>query len=106
MDLGGTLAYWGEAHDSDEIKYFNLTWLPGNLTRGEVIERYAEKSGRDVSNILFYYLFGLYKNAVIAQQIYARWKQGYSKDHRFGGLLPIIKGLGARAENALANGNV
>jgi len=106
MDLGGTLAYWSEADDSDEIKYFNLTWLPGNLTRQEVINRYAEKSGRDVSNILFYYVFGLYKNAVIAQQIYARWKQGYSKDHRFGGLLPIIKGLGDRAVSALGSGKV
>ncbi|MDB5284847.1 MAG: aminoglycoside phosphotransferase [Bacteroidota bacterium] len=101
MDLGGTLAYWSEAGDTDEVKFFNLTWLPGNLTRQEVIERYAEKSGRDVSNILFYYIFGLYKNAVIAQQIYARWKQGHTKDPRFGALLPIIKGLGVKAQNAL-----
>ena len=101
MDLGGTLAYWSEPGDSDEIKFFNLTWLPGNLNRQEVIEHYAEKSGRDVSNILFYYLFGLYKNAVIAQQIYARWKQGHTKDPRFGMLLPIIQGLGNRAVSAL-----
>ena len=106
MDLGGTLAYWSEPADSDEIKYFNLTWLPGNLTRQEVIERYAQKSGRDVSNILFYYVFGLYKNAVIAQQIYARWKQGHSKDPRFGMLLPIIQGLGNRAVDALGSGRV
>jgi len=106
MDLGGTLAYWSEPGDSDEIKYFNLTWLPGNLSRKEVIARYAEKSGRDVSNILFYYIFGLYKNAVIAQQIYARWKQGHTKDPRFGALLPIIKGLGTRADNALDSGVV
>ena len=101
MDLGGTLAYWSEPGDSDEIKFFNLTWLPGNLKRQQVIERYAEKSGRDISNILFYYIFGLYKNAVIAQQIYARWKQGHTKDARFGALLPIIIGLGSRALNAL-----
>ena len=106
MDLGGTLAYWSEADDTDEIKFFNLTWLPGNLTRKEVIERYAAKSGRDVSNILFYYIFGLYKNAVIAQQIYARWKQGHTKDPRFGALLPIIKGLGNKADNALDAGKV
>ena len=106
MDLGGTLAYWSEAGDSDEIKFFNLTWLPGNLSRQQVIERYAAKSGRDISNILFYYLFGLYKNAVIAQQIYARWKQGHTQDPRFGGLLPIIKGLGARAMQALESEKV
>lgn len=106
MDLGGTLAYWSEGRDSDEVKFFNLTWLPGNLTRDEVVQRYAEKSGRDVSNILFYYLFGLYKNAVIAQQIYARWKQGHTKDARFGALLPIIKGLGVKAALALENGKL
>jgi aminoglycoside phosphotransferase (APT) family kinase protein len=106
MDLGATLAYWSEARDTDEVKFFNLTWLPGNLSREEVVQRYAEKSGRDVSNILFYYLFGLYKNAVIAQQIYARWKQGHTKDARFGGLLPIIKGLGAKAELALQSGKI
>ena len=106
MDLGGTLAYWSEPADSDEIKFFNLTWMPGNLTRREVINRYAELSGRDVSNIIFYYLFGLYKNSVIAQQIYARWKLGHSKDPRFGMLLPIIQGLGSRADTALATGKV
>jgi aminoglycoside phosphotransferase (APT) family kinase protein len=104
MDLGATLAYWSEAADTDEVKFFNLTWLPGNLTRQEVVTRYAEKSGRDVSNILFYYIFGLYKNAVIAQQIYARWKLGHTKDPRFGGLLPIIKGLGDKATSALEKG--
>ncbi len=106
MDLGATLAYWSEARDTDEVKFFNLTWLPGNLTRKEVVNRYSEKSGRDVSNILFYYLFGLYKNAVIAQQIYARWKQGHTKDARFGALLPVIKGLGVKAQTALESGKL
>jgi aminoglycoside phosphotransferase (APT) family kinase protein len=101
MDLGASLAYWSEAGDAPEIKFFNLSWLPGNLTKQEVIERYTEKSGRDLSNILFYYLFGLYKNAVIVQQIYARWKAGYTKDSRFGTLLPVIKALGQKAISAL-----
>jgi len=106
MDLGASLAYWSEAGDTDEVKFFNLTWLPGNLSRREVVERYAAQSGRDVSGILFYYIFGLYKNAVIAQQIYARWKQGHTKDDRFGMLLPVIKGLGVQAQNALIKGTL
>lgn len=101
MDLGGTLAYWSEANDDPILKGFNLTWLPGNLTRKEIIERYAEKSQRDTSAILFYYVFGLYKNSVIAQQIYARWKQGYSKDPRFGGLMAVIKSMGAKAAGSI-----
>ncbi|MGB3467823.1 MAG: phosphotransferase family protein, partial [Cyclobacteriaceae bacterium] len=40
MDLGTTLAYWAEAGDSDALKPFNLTWLPGNLTREEVVSAY------------------------------------------------------------------
>lgn len=101
MDLGATLAYWTEANDLDVMKMFNFTWLPGNLMRQEVIHRYAEKSGRDLSNIAFYYVFGLYKNATIAQQIYARWKQGFSKDARFGGLLPVIQAMGRKAVQAV-----
>lgn len=101
MDLGASLAYWSEPGDSAEIKFFNLTWLPGNLTKQEVIERYALKSGRDLSGILFYYVFGLYKNAVIVQQIYARWKAGHTKDPRFGTLLAVVRALGLKAVNAL-----
>ncbi len=101
MDLGASLAYWSEPGDSAEIKFFNLTWLPGNLTKQEAIERYAIKSSRDLSGILFYYVFGLYKNAVIVQQIYARWKAGYTKDPRFGTLLSVVQALGLKAVNAL-----
>lgn len=105
MDLGATLAYWSEASDSPAYKNFNLTWLPGNLTRQEVVVRYAERSGRNLSGILFYYVFGLYKNAVIAQQIYARWKQGHSQDARFGHLMPMIVELAQKAANSIEQGN-
>ncbi len=101
MDLGATLAYWFEEGEGDVFKYYNFTWLPGNYTRKQVVERYAEKSGRDLSDINFYYVFGLFKNAVIAQQIYHRWKQGYSSDARFGALLPMIQLLGEKAEEAI-----
>ncbi|MBD2755568.1 phosphotransferase family protein [Spirosoma validum] len=101
MDLGATLAYWSEASDSPAYRNFNLTWLPGNLTRREVVSRYAVQSGRNLSQILFYYVFGLYKNAVIAQQIYARWKQGYSRDPRFGHLLPMIIEVANKAVDSI-----
>lgn len=101
MDLGATLAYWFESDEEAVLKHYNLTWLPGNLTRQEVVERYALKTGRDISNILFYYVFGLFKNAVIGQQIYHRWKQGSVTDARFGALLPMIQLLGKKAVVAL-----
>jgi hypothetical protein len=46
----------------------------------------------------FYFVFGLFKNAVIAQQIYHRYKQGHSSDARFGALLPMIELLAKKAE--------
>lgn len=101
MDLGASLAYWSEAGDDPILQSFNLTSLPGNLSRQEVISRYAEKSGRTVTSILFYYIFGLFKNAVIAQQIYARWKQGHSADARFGSLLYVIKALAKKGTLSL-----
>jgi aminoglycoside phosphotransferase (APT) family kinase protein len=101
MDLGAALAYWCEAEDSDFSKMFNLTWLKGCLTRKEVIDHYATLTGRDVSDIHFYFIFGLYKNAVIMQQIYARWKQGLTKDPRFGALIHGVFELSKVAKNVL-----
>ena len=106
MDLGASLAYWCESGDGDFLKLFNITWLSGNLTRNEVVERYAKKTGRDVSDILFYYVFGLYKNIVIMQQIYARWKAGLTKDPRFGGLIYGIHELSKMAVRAIERGKI
>lgn len=104
MDLGASLAYWFEEGEGDMFKQYNLTWLPGNLRRKEVVEYYGELSGRNLEEIRFYYVFGLFKNAVIAQQIYHRWKQGHSSDARFGALLPLIQLLGNRAALAIEKG--
>ncbi len=101
MDFGSFLAYWCEATDSDFTKMFNLTWIKGCLTRSEVVERYAAKTGRDVSDILFYYVFGLYKNAVIIQQIYARWKKGLTQDTRFAGLIAGVYELSKMGQKAI-----
>ncbi|HAC26004.1 MAG TPA: phosphotransferase family protein [Cytophagales bacterium] len=101
MDLGAALAYWCEPTDHPLTRMFNVSWLPGNLSRKEVIDRYATGSRRDVSNISFYYVFGLFKNAVIAQQIYARWKAGFTQDPRFGQLIDVVKALAAHAVHAI-----
>lgn len=84
-DLGVMLGYWVQEDDPDEIKgnRSNVTTLPGFMTREEIVEAYAKKSGRDVSNIQFYLAFAYFKNAVIAQQIYYRYKRGQTQDERF-----------------------
>lgn len=101
MDLGTCLSYWCEAGDGDFEKSFNVSWLSGNLTRREVADYYTEKSGRDISNILYFYVFGLFKNAVIMQQIYSRYKKGYTKDERFAMLIWGVQELAKKAVLAL-----
>jgi aminoglycoside phosphotransferase (APT) family kinase protein len=95
MDLGTMLGYWVEANDPAELRAmaFGLTMLPGNLTREEIVQRYARVSGRDVAQIRFYYVYALFKIAVIVQQIYARWKHGYTQDARFANLINGVRVL-------------
>ncbi len=106
MDVGTSLSYWSEAGDDPFRKSFNLTWLPGNLTRREFADRYAEQSGRDLSNILYYYVFGLFKNAVVIQQIYGRYQQGLTKDERFAGLLAGVQALSTIGAKAVETGRL
>jgi aminoglycoside phosphotransferase (APT) family kinase protein len=101
MDLGTTLAYWAEANDQDYLKPFNLTWMPGNFTRREVVNYYQQQTGTSINNIVFYYAFGAFKVGVICQQIYYRYKQGLTKDPRFASLIHVIKACGENARKAI-----
>lgn len=106
MDLGTTLGYWVEAGDPEPMRANAVgpTALPGSLTRRELVARYAETTGRDVSGMLFYYCFGLYKIAVIIQQIYARYVRGHTRDERFARLNDRVAALGRAALLALETG--
>jgi aminoglycoside phosphotransferase (APT) family kinase protein len=101
MDLGTSLGYWAEQNDSPALKSFGLTGHEGNLNRQELVERYAKTSGRKAEHIVFYYVFGCFKIAVIAQQIYARFKKGLSRDPRFGGLIYVTNACAENAANAI-----
>lgn len=104
MDLGTSLAYWVEATDPEPLRQaaFGPTALPGSLTRREVIERYQERTGREVTRPTYYYCYGLYKLAVIVQQIYARYVRGHTSDPRFGQLGGLVSLLSGQAERAIA----
>jgi aminoglycoside phosphotransferase (APT) family kinase protein len=106
MDLGTSLAYWVESGDPEWMHAgaFGPTALPGSLTRQELIARYAEKTGRDMSGMLFYYCFGIYKIAVIIQQIYARFVRGHTRDERFACLNERVAALSRQALVALETG--
>jgi len=106
MDLGTTLAYWAEGSDSDALKPFNLTWMPGNFTRQEVVQHYQLNTGWPVDNIVFYFVFGAFKVGVICQQIYYRYKQGFTKDPRFASLIYVIKACGENARRAIERNKI
>ncbi len=106
MDLGTSLAYWAQPDDSDALKGFSLTWLPGNLNRSEFVNRYEEKTGFDLSDQVFYYAFGAFKIGVIIQQIYARYKKGLTKDPRFANLIYSVTACGANASRAIERNKI
>jgi aminoglycoside phosphotransferase (APT) family kinase protein len=84
-DLGTLLGYWTEPSDSPDRTAFAVmpTTLPGWYTRREVVERYAARSGTDVSHMRFYETFAMWKTAVVIQQIYVRFHRGQTQDTRF-----------------------
>jgi aminoglycoside phosphotransferase (APT) family kinase protein len=94
-DLGTALAYWVNIDDPPDLQMvrWGPTATPGSLTREELLERYSRQTGRDVSNIVFYYVFALFKVAVIIQQIYYRYYHGLTKDTRFANMGEVTKML-------------
>lgn len=82
-DLGPLLAVWFEAGEELTGLAPMPSQVPGFLTREEALQRYAERSGRDVSRINWYIVFGTYKVGVVLQQIYHRYHIGATKDERF-----------------------
>jgi aminoglycoside phosphotransferase (APT) family kinase protein len=82
------------------------TMMPGCLTRREIVDRYSQVSGRDVTDPLFYYCFGLFKIAVIIQQIYARFVRGHTQDARFAKLDRLVMQLCQQADHVLQSGKL
>jgi aminoglycoside phosphotransferase (APT) family kinase protein len=108
MDLGTFLGYWADPDDPEELRLraYGPTSLTGNLSRAQLVDRYAQKSGRPVGDILFYYVFALFKIAVILQQIYKRYAEGHTHDPRFATLGNRVRVLAHQAERALQQGRI
>lgn len=108
MDLGTSLGYWVEADDPPEIQALRLspTNLPGNPSRADLVEAYMQKSGRKIPNTVFYFVYGTFKLAVIVQQIYYRYKKGYTQDERFAGLIAAVRACGRLGIAAIDKGRI
>ncbi len=89
MDLGNSLAYWVQADDNRLMQATRRqpTHLAGMLRREEVIEYYLSRSGLDrkvsARDFVFYEVYGLFRLAVIAQQIYYRYHHGQTRNPAF-----------------------
>jgi aminoglycoside phosphotransferase (APT) family kinase protein len=91
-DLGTALAYWVDAQDPEDLQKIRWgpTTVPGSMTRAQLLKRYAQATGRDVSRMDFYLTFARFKIAVIIQQIYYRYHLGLTKDERFASMPGIV----------------
>lgn len=102
-DLGALLTYWTEPADPPYMQALAMMPLgePGFLTRKEIVARYAQRSGRSVSDIHFYHALGLFRVTVIIAQIFIRYRRGQTQDERFaafGDMVPLM----ARAAHEIA----
>jgi len=103
MDVGSSLGYWVNGDDPDWMQSIKLspTTFPGNPTREGLLHTYALKSGKDPGNGVFYYAYGMLKLAVIAQQIYARYKAGHTSNPKFSGLNKVVEACSTMAIKAI-----
>ncbi len=108
MDLGSTLSYWVQADDAPvfQAPVFGVTGKPGMWKRSDVARRYFERSGRATDDLVFYYAYGLFKTAVILQQIYYRYAKGLTQDPRFAPFIHVVRAMADKAKAAIDRGSI
>jgi aminoglycoside phosphotransferase (APT) family kinase protein len=92
-DLGALLSYWMEP--TDPQYFLSMATMPtvGFMTRRELVDRYATKSGRSIHDVHFYHALGRFRLTVIIAQIYIRYQRGQTRDQRFaafGQMIPLM----------------
>ena len=103
IDLGTLLNYWPDPQDdATQQRGHDGMQRMGLPTRRQVIERYGEKTGLDVSKANWFEAFGLWKTATVMQQLHHRWKVGDSTDERMGTKNEAIPRLLASTDEALS----
>ena len=103
-DLGLLMVYWTDPDDAGPMLLAAATTQPGFLTRQEVLDRYADASGRDLSQIDYYTAFGYWKLACIVEGVYARYvggSMGSNDPSAFEGFKIQVERCAASAATAL-----
>lgn len=104
MDLGASLAYWIQADDPETLRGIRMlpTHLPGMMRRAELVEYYCARTGRAPPSFDFYHAYGLFRLAVIVQQIYYRFVLGQTTNPRFAPFGQYCRVLSQAAESVAA----
>ena len=98
MDVGYVLALWPEATDPPAFRAWGMpSWREGFPTRAQFVATYARRTGFDVSHIMWYHIFNIFRFAAILQQIYKRYDAGQTRDQRFAPFGDQANGLVALA---------
>jgi len=108
MDLGNTLAYWIDAGDPEfmDLMVRQPSKAPGMMTRHDILEFYAAKTGADVSNFQVYYVYGIWRLAVIIQQIYYRYYHGQTDNPKYKPFGLMTTALGELARMKIKTGTL
>ena len=95
FDLGTLLSYWTEPGDPPSMHELRQmpTAAPGFWTREQAALRYAELTGRDLSDIRFHRVLGILKLGVIFLQLHALHTRGVTDDPRYVTFGPLASGL-------------
>ena len=105
MDLGSALAYWVEPDDDEFFHRFRRqpSTEPGMWTRRQVVDHYAERTGRSVTSEQwrFYEVFGLFRLAVIAQQIWYRYAHRQTTNEAYAAFGPAVGHLERRCRSVI-----
>ncbi|MCY3834048.1 MAG: phosphotransferase family protein [Chloroflexi bacterium] len=103
-DLGALLTYWTQPGDARAVRAIGSMPV-GDFdfySREQILQRYAERSGRDLAGIQFYHVLGIFRLLVILQQIYVRYVRGFTQDERFAELDVLVKALAVWAREVMA----
>ena len=108
MDLGNTLSYWIQADDPAPMHAMirQPSAAPGMPSRAQFARRYGELTGFDVSDIHYHFVYGIWRLAVIIQQIHARYVRGQTRDERFATMNQSVEALGALARHKIDQGTL
>jgi aminoglycoside phosphotransferase (APT) family kinase protein len=103
-DVGLLMVYWNDPSDDATLLNTSATTVEGFPRKAELLERYAEKSGRDISNVDYYTAFGFWKLACIVEGVYARYQAGVmgtTDPAAFEGFRTNVERLAAQARVAV-----